>query len=74
MLRQNQACADNDDEIDSDVETPCSAPSCKINSIDNVVINWIGCESCDRWYHLVCVGLGDKSENEIRQLEYTNKC
>ena len=46
MLRQHKSQADLED--DSDEETPCSAANCRINSLDNVAINWISCESCDR--------------------------
>ena len=48
MLRQHQSHVDLEDDIDSDEETPCSAANCQINSLDNVVINWVSCKSCDR--------------------------
>jgi len=59
MLRQNQGCAGNDAESDSDEEIPCPAASCKINSLDNVVINWIGCESCDCDYNTLAISAKD---------------
>ena len=70
MLRQHQSHVDLEDDIDSDEETPCSAANCRINSLDNVVINWVSYESCDRWYHLVCIDLADKSESELSEMNY----
>ena len=48
----------------------CSVTNCQINLGRNVVINWICCEECDRWYHSVCVGLEDKSEIDINNMDY----
>ena len=75
MLLQYQSQVDLDDDIDSDEETPCSAANCRISFLDNVVINWVSCESCDRWYHSVCIDLADKSESELSEMNYVcNKC
>ena len=70
MLRQHQSQVDHEDDFDSDEETPCSVPNCWINSLDNVGINCISCESCDRWYHSVCIGLADKSESQLSGMNY----
>ena len=56
------------DETDDD-EDACSADDCKISCGDGAVINWICCEVCDAWYHSVC--LGEKSESEIEEMNYT---
>ena len=75
MLHQHQSQIDLEDDIDSDEETPCSAANCRINSLDNVVINWVSYELCDRWYHSVCIDLADKSESELSEMNYgCNKC
>ena len=75
MLRQHQSQVDLEGNIISDEETPCSAANCRINSFENVVINWISYESCDRWYHSVCTDLVDKSESKLSEMNYVrNKC
>ena len=75
MLRQHQSQVDLENDIISDEETPCSAANCRINSLENVVINWISYESCDRWYHSVCTDLVDKSESKLSEMNYVrNKC
>ena len=75
MLSQHQSQVDLEDGIVSDEEMPCSAANCQINSFDNVVINWVSCESCDRWYHSVCIDLADKFESELSEMNYVcNKC
>ena len=56
-------------EIDND--DTCSVTNCQINLGRKAVINWICCEECDRWYHSVCVGLEDKSEIDINNMDYT---
>ena len=73
MLRQHQNQVDLEDDIDSNLETPCSAANCRINSLNNVVVNRVSCESCDRWYHSVSMGLPDKSESELSQMNYLCK-
>ena len=75
MLRQHQSQVDLEDDIDSDEETPYSAANCQINCFDNVVINWVSCESCDWWYHSVCIDIADKSESQLNEMNYVcNKC
>ena len=75
ILRQHQSQVDLEDGIDSDEETPWSAANCRINSLDNIVINWFSCESCNRWYHSVSIDLADKSESELSEMNYVcNKC
>ena len=75
MLRQHQSQVDLKDDVDSNEETPCSAANCRINSLDNVVINWVSCELCDRWYHSFCIDLADKSESELSEVNYVySKC
>ena len=66
MLRDHQ---DRVEVNESDSEA-CSATNCQINQSRNAVINWICCEECDRWYHSVCVGLEDKSEIDINNMDY----
>ena len=75
ILRQYQSHVDLEDDIDSNEGTPCSAANCRINSLDNVVVNWVSCESCYRWYHSVCIDLADKSESKLSEMNYVcNKC
>ena len=69
MLRSHQ---NNTNDGNSDEENVCSSTNCQINSGDNAVINWVDCESCDLWFYSVCVGLGDRSERELEQIDY--KC
>ena len=47
-------------------------PIAKLIQAINAMINWVGCESCDLWFHSMCVGLGDRSERELEQIDY--KC
>ena len=70
MLRQHQSQVDLEDDIYSDEETPCSAANCRTNSFNNVEINWVSCESCDRWYHSVSSNLADKSESKLSEMNY----
>ena len=55
---------------ESDGDEACSATNCQINLGTNVGISWTCCEECNRWYHLVCVGLEDKSEININNMDY----
>ena len=70
MLRSHQNNT-NDGNSDEE-ENACSSTNCQINSANNAVINWVGCESCGLWFHSMCVGLGDRSERELEQIYY--KC
>ena len=45
MLRSDQNNT-NDGNSDEE-ENACSSTNCQINSGNSVVINWVGCESCD---------------------------
>ena len=67
MLRQHQSQVDLEDDINCDKETHSSAANCRVNSLDNFVINWVSCESCDRWYS-VCIDHADKSESELSEI------
>nr|XP_026692928.1 uncharacterized protein LOC100185845 [Ciona intestinalis] len=45
-------------EADEEVE-PCSSHQCLFASLHNVdenLISWVQCDSCDQWYHTQCVG------------------
>ena len=67
MLHNHQ---DRVEVNESDGDEACSATNCQINLGRNVGINWTCCEECNRWYHLVCVGLEDKSEININNMDY----
>ena len=67
MLHNHQ---DRVEVNESDGDEACSATNCQINLGTNVGISWTCCEECNRWYHLVCVGLEDKSEININNMDY----
>ena len=53
MLRTHQSNSNdgNSDEECLFFQNVCSSTNCQINLGNNPVINWIGCESCDLWFH-----------------------
>ena len=58
------------DEEDNE-EALCGASECTIQILENPVITWIGCETCDKWYHSACIGLGNVSKAELEVINYT---
>ena len=54
---------DNQDE-------PYESLNCVIDEASTSVISWVGCENCGSWYHSICVGLGEKHQAEITNIEY----
>ena len=67
MLRQHSSRRDDDD--DDDTEEACHAGDCVIATGENSVIVWVSCEDCENWFHSVCVGLGDRTEEELNTID-----
>jgi len=42
----------------------CGALHCKIAVYKGLIIKWIQCDSCDRYFHAYCVGLKKTPEND----------
>lgn len=55
---QSHTADDDDDEQEDD----CSASKCLKPTGEEV--NWVQCDSCELWFHLLCVGLGDDDVND----------
>ncbi|XP_048582625.1 lysine-specific demethylase 5A isoform X2 [Nematostella vectensis] len=45
-------------EDDDEEEDPCAAASCSRPIGEEV--GWVQCDQCERWYHLVCIGLSSE--------------
>ena len=50
-------------KIIGSVSETCDAKECK--SPKDKVINWIQCDSCQKWLHMVCVGMQKKVADRI---------
>ena len=35
----------------------CDAHTCHISEERGQIFNWIGCDECEKWFHLYCVNL-----------------
>ncbi|KAL5014006.1 hypothetical protein ScPMuIL_008276 [Solemya velum] len=55
-----------DDDEDGD-EDDCAAIKCLKPIGDEV--NWVQCDRCEEWFHLLCVGLGDDEITEDEEYE-----
>ena len=63
MLREQDA---DRSETSDEEEDSCASKSCKIkdgNGDDK--ISWVFCDSCTRWFHTLCVGLADLTDEEL---------
>ena len=59
----NSTPNDNSTIDDDSTDENCAAPLCE-NPQTNP-IDWIQCDGCDRWYHLLCVRLKQKVAQQI---------
>ena len=60
-----QVKSENSDE--EDVER--AAIECIISTLENVVIEWVSCESCRKWYQSKCVPtLSDKTPEQLNEM------
>ena len=68
MIWQQDKDRQEENENSDKDEEYCSLV-CKINSTDveSAAISWIECGSCGHWYHTVCVGLGQLSDDDIKK-------
>ena len=54
---------------DKEKDAECAAIKCIISILDNVVIEWVSCESCCKWYHSKCVPtLSDKTPEQLNEI------
>lgn len=54
---------DDDDDEDEEEEEACLARPCKRPSSDEV--DWVQCDTCEQWYHNLCVGITAKKATEL---------
>ena len=53
---------------DEEEDAECAAIKCIISTLENVVIEWVSCESCRKWYHSKCVSmLSDKKAEQLNE-------
>lgn len=58
VKREEMVDVEEDDDDDDEI---CAAPSCTKPQGDEV--GWVQCDTCEKWYHLACVGLSpEKAE------------
>jgi len=48
--------------LDDDDDDECSAAKCLKPTGEEV--NWVQCDRCEKWFHLLCVGLGEDEVSE----------
>ncbi len=53
----------DDDDDDDDDDEACLARPCKHPSSDEV--DWVQCDTCEQWYHNLCVGISAKTAAEL---------
>lgn len=56
-----------DEDDDENDDENCSAIKCLKPTGEEV--NWVQCDRCEEWYHLLCVGLGDDEVTEDEEYE-----
>ena len=50
-------------------DSECAAIKCIISTLENVVMEWVSCESCRKWYHSKCVStLSDKTPEQLNEI------
>ena len=54
---------------DDDEEEECGAPRCLVNNADITEVKWIECDTCAVWFHACCVGMADRSEFELQEIQ-----
>ena len=58
-------CVKNSDKE----EAECTAIECIISTLENVVIEWVSCESCCEWYHSKYIPmLSDKTPEQLNEM------
>ena len=61
---------ENSDEEDA----KCAAIECIISTLENVVIEWVSCQSRGKWHHSKCVPtLSDKTSEQLNEMIFTCK-
>ena len=55
MMLMNQSTSDIGGVIEKPVQKKEICPKCQ--SVENLSVNMIGCDSCDQWFHWPCVGI-----------------
>ncbi|XP_062579328.1 lysine-specific demethylase 5A-like isoform X2 [Saccostrea cucullata] len=56
-----------EDDADDDDDDNCAAIKCLKPTGEEV--NWVQCDRCEEWYHLLCVGLGADEVTEDEEYE-----
>ena len=70
LLRQHNS-RDEGTDGQGGSEDVCSAKKCLIEfGQKNAVIVWVECDGCENWFHSVCIGLGDKTGDELKAMNY----
>ena len=62
----------SDSESDQE-DPPCGARPCLLEDDDEPAVVWVQCGRCSVWFHTYLVGLGDKTEREIRKMDFVCK-
>ncbi len=60
MEEGGEECSSEGEKVE---EAMCSAGQCARPTSSEV--NWVQCDTCQLWYHLVCVGLTNESVQTI---------
>ena len=55
---------DSSSETETDEDGPCAASTCRLPDGDQV--EWVQCDQCKRWFHLVCL---DLESSYVKRLE-----
>ena len=54
---------------DEEEDAECAAIKCIISTLENVVIEWVSCESCRKWFQSKCVPtLSDKTPEQLNEM------
>ena len=67
-MRKDCSHSESDQE-----DPPCGARSCLLEDDDEPAVVWVQCGRCSVWFHTYCVGLGNKTEREIRKMDFVCK-